>query len=386
MFIHRPFEVWPALGELHIERAYMLVTLVFWALFAAKGWVSNRLNPAFLAFIMAMIVAWLASPYPEEGREAVENYIKTAVFYVLVLSTVRDERQLRWLILMFLVAMGLYMAHSLREFFNGRYEYRMGIVRMMGVDSTYSNPNSFAASILCALPLTFPFWAQARSLRQRFLLASYTALTVLCIVLTGSRGNLVGLLCLAAVAMISSQRRVRMLVLLAVVLPAGWFALPVSLQHRFLTLIDPSYGPKNAQESAEFRSQALTQGVKLWGRSPVTGFGPFSFGKAAGHGYQAHNLYAQAISEVGSLGTLAFAAIVWGFAANAAEMRRLCRWIGPGEDDFPCRVSRAISISVILLLVLGFSGHNLYRYNWMWFGAFQAVALHCQRERVRQVC
>jgi hypothetical protein len=31
LFIHRPFEVWPWLGDLHIERIYMLLTIAAWA-------------------------------------------------------------------------------------------------------------------------------------------------------------------------------------------------------------------------------------------------------------------------------------------------------------------------------------------------------------------
>jgi len=28
---------------------------------------------------------------------------------------------------------------------------------------------------------------------------------------------------------------------------------------------------------------------------------------------------------------------------------------------------------------MGLGGHNLYRYTWLWFGAFQAIALDCMR-------
>ena len=30
LFIHRPFKVWPWLGELRVERVYMLVTIFYW--------------------------------------------------------------------------------------------------------------------------------------------------------------------------------------------------------------------------------------------------------------------------------------------------------------------------------------------------------------------
>ena len=33
LFIDRPFEVWPWLGDLHVERVYMLFTLAVWAVY-----------------------------------------------------------------------------------------------------------------------------------------------------------------------------------------------------------------------------------------------------------------------------------------------------------------------------------------------------------------
>ena len=32
-------------------------------------------------------------------------------------------------------------------------------------------------------------------------------------------------------------------------------------------------------------------------------------------------------------------------------------------------------MAVILLLFIGLAGHSLYRYTWLWFGAFQAIGL-----------
>jgi hypothetical protein len=38
-----------------------------------------------------------------------------------------------------------------------------------------------------------------------------------------------------------------------------------------------------------------------------------------------------------------------------------------------------VNLTVLLLLLMGLGGHNLYRYTWLWFGAFQAIALDCMR-------
>jgi hypothetical protein len=41
----------------------------------------------------------------------------------------------------------------------------------------------------------------------------------------------------------------------------------------------------------------------------------------------------------------------------------------------------AVVVTVILLLILGMAAHNMFRYTWEWYGAFQAIALHCVRQR-----
>ena len=50
LFIHRPFEVWPALGDLRVERVYMCATLAVWVLYPGKRWLSNPMHAAYAAF------------------------------------------------------------------------------------------------------------------------------------------------------------------------------------------------------------------------------------------------------------------------------------------------------------------------------------------------
>jgi O-antigen ligase len=153
------------------------------------------------------------------------------------------------------------------------------------------------------------------------------------------------------------------------------------LQDRFLTIIDSSRGPENAQVSAEGRLTGLLDGFKLWERSPIVGVGPGGFGLASGRGYNAHNVYGQVLGEMGTLGAVAFISLLLAFLANAWEARRLGRRLGPAEDAFPAEVSRAVSRTVLLLLLLGCAGHNLYRYNWIWLAGFEVVAVRCLRLR-----
>ena len=42
LFIHRPFEVWPGLGEIRLELLYMLVTGIVYAGLTYSMWVATR--------------------------------------------------------------------------------------------------------------------------------------------------------------------------------------------------------------------------------------------------------------------------------------------------------------------------------------------------------
>ena len=65
LFIHRPFEVWPALGEIRLELLYMLVTGIVWLAYPGKRWLANPFHAGVVAFksiISDVAVGGLAPP------------------------------------------------------------------------------------------------------------------------------------------------------------------------------------------------------------------------------------------------------------------------------------------------------------------------------------
>lgn len=387
LFIHRPFEVWPVLGTLQIERIYMIAMLIVW-LFSPKRFVANRNHWVTVFFSIFLLMSWVLSPYMDQliCAGTVEDYFKVLVFYVLVVTTVRDEHSLKLLITLFLGAVGLYMAHSFWEFLCGRYEYRMGIRRMIGVDKTFGDPNAFASSLLYTVPLALSLWMAKPGKLMRQLLACYLLGVCLCISLTGSRTGFVGLGFCGFLMLLISVRRKAMVVLMGgfggvLALGIATVALPAELQNRYLTLLDSSYGPKNARESANSRLDFFLEGCRAWQSSPVIGHGPRSFDFISGHKMGTHNLYGQVLCEMGALGALALAAFVACFTFNWLEVRRYYQSNPEQPRDFLFYLSRNLAVLVVLLLLVGWAGHSLYRYNWRWFAAFQAIAVHCIRKR-----
>jgi O-antigen ligase len=384
LFIDRPFEVWPWLGDLHVERVYMLFTMAVWAVYPDKRFLPNAQHAAYAAFGAAVLFAWAMSPWAAQGQPVVEDWLKIVVFYAILVTCVHDEDGLKSVAAGFLAVMGLYLLHSFREYVSGRHTYRMGISRMIGVDTTLGDPNSFGASIVFALPIVAALWQSGTGGRLgRFLLFGYVGLSSLCILLTGSRSSLLGLLLWFTIIIWGTKYRFTALAGFALAAPVAFVALPESLQTRFETIINPEVGPANARESSEGRYQGLVLGWYQWTNNPLTGIGPGAWRPANHTLIESHNLYGQLVGETGTLGLLAFVALLGCYWANLRAIRRIRREVPVWSNDLVFTLPSAIGVGVFLLLFMGTFGHNLFRFTWLWYGGFLIIARYCVARRLR---
>ncbi len=382
LFIHRPFEVWPALGEIRLELLYALFTGAAWLMYPGKRWLPNPLNRAMLAFVLALLTCWVVSPWSDLTVGLMDKYLKQLFFYLLLVTVVHEEKGLERVVKAFFFITTFYMVHSLWQFAHGRHHFRMGIVRLIGVDTTISDPNAFAASLVYATTLAPAAWFASTSRLWRCYLLGHGLLTAGCVALTGSRSGFVAMLLWIGLAMLRSRWRYAFIALAVVSAPFVWCALPPSLQNRFETIINPDVGPRNAQESAEGRVQGFYLGIKLLEENPLTGCGPGAWRPATGKKIESHNLYGQVMGELGLLGVITFGALVLCTWLNTRRIARVYREHPEWERGFVYHLGWCLALALFLLLVLGNFGHSLYRYNWIWFGAFSIVARYCVEQRL----
>jgi len=383
LFIDRPFEVWPWLGDLRVERIYMCFTLAVWAVYPNKRFLPNLQHAAYAALATAVVAAWVMSPWMDKTQPIIEDWFKIIVFYGLLVTTVHDEKALKKMALGFLAVMALYLTHSLKEYIAGRHTFRMGIARMIGVDTTLGDPNSFGASIIYVLPFVAAIWRTGWGGRMgRFALLGYTGLSALCILLTGSRGSLIGLVLWFLILMMGHRKRFLWLTLFVCSAPAVFVALPDSLQNRFETIVNPEVGPANAKESGEGRIEGLINGLTLWSRNPISGIGPGAWRPATGSTIESHNLYGQILGETGTLGAMAFLAVVGCYIMNLMWVRKVRKAYPEWGNDFVFQIPNAVATSLFLLLFMGNFGHNLFRFSWLWYGGFLIISRYCIEERL----
>jgi O-antigen ligase len=263
----------------------------------------------------------------------------------------------------------------------------MGITRMVGVDSTFNDPNSFGATIVLSLPIAYALLRLENNKYMKCLYYFYFAISLYCIVLTGSRTAFAALVVLTCFY-VMYQKGSRRLVLVVVILISSvtfWNIIPYEKQDRFRTLWDNEAGPANARESAEGRMEGWKVSWRMFQQRPLTGVG------AGGRNFigyrvansvddenpsatQAHILYGEVLAELGIVGAILLTGLVVSTCRSCKKVMNSHK----SEDDiniFNYYLSRAIIVTLALLLIFGFGGHNFYRPLWLWLAAWSGCLL-----------
>lgn len=381
LFIFRPFEYWTWLGEYRIERVYMiclLTALLFWR---GKRYVHHPITSAFIVFFLVICFSNFIAYHPPAAIRQTEEYFKLMVLFFVIILTVRDENDFRVFIIGFIAIMGIYIGKSLWEFLvHGRHVYRMGIRRLVGIDQTYSDPNTFAASVVYSLPFAWALWKTDISKWLRRGLLGYGLMSLTAIVFTGSRSGMVTLVLFLTLAWAAGRARLSHKILgivgVAIFLVVGWQIVPEEYKLRYLTMVDDSIN-QTATDSAHGRIEGLINGLRLFTLSPLFGWGAGNFPYAVErigvyNRMQSHNLYGQLAADLGLLGIGAFCAVCWVLYRTSRKIQGVAEKLGKAADGGGALIPAAAGAcmtTVLLLLFQGNFGHNLYRYTWLVIGA-----------------
>jgi O-antigen ligase len=394
LFLIRPWEILaPQLGTFRIERIYAVVMIAV-VLITGRTIRWNLQSAAVVLFAASVAISSVCAWQPQYAWPELYRYLTVVVTYFLMLAVCRAPRDLFLLIGTYIGSMFLYLAKSLWEYFiHGRHEFAQGVPRLLGIESTYGEPNAVAMSAAVSLPIwLFLFrcrheltWQWRPSWRRSYLLTvyAYPLLVTLAVWLTNSRAGMLGLAAFVFAALFvrsEGVRPMRALLLVTLLLGGLWLITPGQQKDRMRTLWDPQAGPENAHASAEGRWQGFLAACQMLRDEPFTGIGVGNFvayrvAYIDGVPLVAHNLPGQILGEMGWIGGIGFGLMVYALLRNATLIRRTCRL----EDQPSARVfhelALACQVSVLLLFLFGASLHNGLRYNWVWLAAFCSLTL-----------
>jgi O-antigen ligase len=263
----------------------------------------------------------------------------------------------------------------------------MGVSRLIGIDQSGAEPNAFASTINYSLPFAYVLYLRykedlSRLWRKRVIVA-YVLLSIICIFLTGSRAGVVILVLFTIFVWLHSPNKIRWLFVFILASVATWHLLPYEKKIRLETIwnenviMEGEEGEKfmkSAQESTHGRTEGFWDGVRLLQRHPITGAGAGNFSKARQlvrekpleEELEAHNLYGQLMGELGGIGIISFIFFIFSIIRlNITVIANKVSGLSP--------IAWACIITIVLLMINGMAGHNLYRYNWLWIAAFSSI-------------
>ncbi len=379
--IARPQEFMIGLaGAIGLER--LMAIVVFVSLLLSPKIREERLivrspiNWAMLALLLVMIASTATAVWKGQAIDASIDFAKTLILYFLIVNLIDSQPRLKGFLWLYLLCIGFMAVSSLYLYFTGDPYIRMGIQRATGVSKTFEDPNAVAMNLALAFPFLFVF-AKDESFWLKSLRVILIVISSITVILTGSRAGMVVLIIFAFVFSLRSRKKIPALAISLVLMFLSWTLMPQQYQERFLTIFEPELN-ESATASAQGRIVGLKMGLTMFLDHPLLGVGAGNFPTAwalvySGEGgprvwMQPHNMLGQLLGELGFFGFIAFALFLIAVFRQLYFSRRKLR-----ADSWLYHNSKAIEISLWLLLISGLFGHNLYRYNWYFLAALTVV-------------
>ena len=383
-FLVRPHEFVGALMNLPfpLERSFaalLLVVMVIKLILRARAAVELRnIDYALIIFLGIALLSVPVSIWIGNAWTAWMKLFRLFVVYVLITQIIDTKGQLKFFVLFIILASAFHASASVFNYYRGIVSFRMGIERAIGLDSSYGGPNSLAATMVYTLPFIYYIFGKYRSLLMKLFLIALTGVMLWCIILTGSRTGMLGVLFLSILIIWQSRHRVVSLAAVLVLVVAAWTVMPNQYKVRFESTADLE-SETGAAQSARGRVMGFINGVKMFMDRPILGYGIGNFGTATGLVYgegwhQSHSLPGQMLGELGLLGCLAF--IVWMYYLfKNLRILSTVYTTGARPDKFMADTALALKLQLFCLFFLGLGGHNLYRFNWFIITALIVVML-----------
>jgi putative inorganic carbon (HCO3(-)) transporter len=337
-----------------------------------------RLPPTLVplvGFAMLVLVSLLLCGDAAAGLSKTLRYLLFAAFTFLVMQLVRSRGELVGLLRVLVVSSTAAALYGIVAFVSG------AVARVSG---PIGEANDFAYVLASVLP--FAVYLAARDQRLRSLWVASSAVLVLALFGTLSRGALVGVA--AVVLWAVATRRTRIVgVLAGLVVVGGTLLLAFVLWQPLIHERLAAKG-KVAQANVESRQAYWSAALQMAGDHPLVGVGPGRFGVESRKyvlndpiGIEdpvAHNSYLEVLAEGGIPTLLVFVAFVFGSWRLAARARR--GFLAEKDRD-GLRLTTATQASLVVAIVAAnFLSVQITMPLWLLGGLAAVLALPPERE------
>jgi O-antigen ligase len=305
-------------------------------------------------------------------------YVKVILVYLLAVNVITSAPRLRRLSWVLVLAVSFIALLAVFDYARGVNMTGHGTRVKGSVGGIMGNPNDLALNMVVWLPFALTTAAFAGSALRRLTAAACAVFMLGAIVASGSRGGFLGLVAMLLVLGVLMARHRPGYVVAAAL--AGLCALPLvpgNYWHRIASITDDS---KDDTGSREARQTLFRESLQAYAENPVIGVGAGEFKdwnnndrEQAWH--ESHNVWLQVGAELGTVGLIVFAFVVFRAVLAVWQTRRLLRLPRRKRDPAPVLApdhramldahSVAIAASLAGWLVCAFFASVAY--NWTFY-------------------
>ena len=375
----------------------------------------NRTAVMLVIYNVVIILSYFVAQDKWLAREIIIDYLKDVVIFLLIINIADNEKtwvQALWVFVLsgaFLAALSSYQAltgNFGNTFFElaiaDSHEITAGIDRPR-VSGPLGDPNFYAQILVMALPIAIYRVLDEKRPRVKLLFGGATAVFLIAIMFTYSRGAFLDLMILAV--LIALDRKVKpyyivagALIFFLLILPI----LPAEYQDRvgtlnFLSTLTESRSSQTVRsiEEASFqgRTSELLAAIEMFKDNPILGVGIGNYSvryleyaprigiDMRGQEREAHSLFFEIAANTGVLGEITFVLLL--ASAFVSQAKSIETFDKIGRKDLSSWV-KGTRLGVLGFLITGIFLHGAFaRYMWLLIGLATAAEPVAQREYLR---
>ena len=387
-FLHLTSRI-PALAAVRFDFSIIILLMVCFTIriFGKPEIYDNRIAKAAFTFMFYCVISIPIVRWPGSViHYGFEQFFKGSVFFLFIITFIDTQAKLKTFFTVFL------SCQLFRAFEPAYLHYTQGywgdiatawaenqmyvLDRLSGSPHDVINPNQLAWVINTILP--FLYYMGIRHNKKGIQAASITIVCALLypLLLTGSRSGIISLLIIVCtIVALGPNKLKRLLIIFLICLPVAMIAvrlLSPDMAERYLSIVD-----SNAIGAST--AAGRLNGLKLSLSTVENIYGIFGHGigtslevnvQYLGSALLSHNLYLEALQEVGIVGLILFMRYI---LSIMSELKKLN--LQDSEIDFIKRLVPALKVWIIMNIVYSLSCFGLSSWEWYLFGGVATVVL-----------
>jgi len=332
-------------------------------------------------FFAQTLVGCFTSEYPLTSWLYFQDFTKVLLITYLIVVLVNDRKQFRWVMVVIGISLG----------FETAKQGWANLVRAPGAQN--NNPiaflgdnNGVAMGCMMLLPLLGALAQTAKGQRERFVHRFLAFGVFMRGISTYSRGGFLGAGALAVIMVLRAERKVRAVIVVAVLAVLIWNVMPVSFWDRMNSITATE--EERRDESASGRLYFWKVAARMADAKPMTGVGLSAYSRAYpayntegvfGGDRAAHSIWFGVWAELGYPGLLLFILNIVMAFWSCWRVGRLTKGI-PSLRDLKIYANALISTVVVYCVAGSFLAQQYSEFAWHMFGLSTALHLIALKE------